>query len=97
MIKPEVHNFIENENGYAELLTQYEDDMTRAQTLAADSETAAGAVYLLPNEGWARRIVGVMGNDLAKQYPDRAHALLVAMGLLGLGFVGRGAASSTPH
>ncbi len=73
-------DFIENENGYAELLAQYEDDMTRAKTLAADSETAAGAVYLLPNEGWAKRIVGVMGNDLAKQYPDRAHALLVDMG-----------------
>jgi hypothetical protein len=73
-------DFIENENRYAELLAQYEDDMTRAVTLAADSETAAGAVYLLPNENWAKRIVGVMGNDLAKQYPDRAHALLVDMG-----------------
>jgi len=73
-------DFIENEKGYAELLAQYENDMTRAKTLAADSESAAGAVYLLPNEGWAKRIVGVMGNDLAKQYPDRAHALLVDMG-----------------
>ena len=73
-------DFIENENGYAELLAQYEDDMTRAKTLAADSQTVAGAVYLLPNEGWAKRIVGVMGNDLAKQFPERAHALLVDMG-----------------
>ena len=73
-------DFIDSENGYAELLAQYEDDMTRAKTLAADSETAVGAVYLLPSEGWAKRIVGVMGNDLAKQYPDRAHALLVDMG-----------------
>jgi hypothetical protein len=73
-------DFIENEKGYAELLAQYEDDMTRAKTLAADSTTAAGAVYLLPNKGWAKRIVGVMGNDLAKQHPDRAHALLVQNG-----------------
>jgi oligoribonuclease NrnB/cAMP/cGMP phosphodiesterase (DHH superfamily) len=73
-------DFIDNESGYAELLAQYEDDMTRAKTQAADTQTAAGAVYLLPNEGWARRIVGVMGNDLAKQYPERAHALLVDMG-----------------
>ena len=72
--------FIEIENGYAELLAQYEEDMVRAKTFAADSETAAGALYLLPNEGWARRIVGVMGNDLAKQFPERAHALLVDMG-----------------
>ena len=73
-------DFIENEKGYADLLTQYEDDMARARTFAADSESTSGAIYLLPNEGWTRRIVGVMGNDLAKQFPDRAHALLVDMG-----------------
>ena len=73
-------DFIENETAYAELLEQFQDDMARAQNAPADSESAAGAVYLLPNEGWARRTVGVMGNDLAKQFPDRAHALLVDMG-----------------
>jgi oligoribonuclease NrnB/cAMP/cGMP phosphodiesterase (DHH superfamily) len=73
-------DFIENENGYAELLGQYQDDLKRAQNAPADSISDGGAVYLLPNEGWARRIVGVMGNDLAKQFPDRAHALLVDMG-----------------
>jgi hypothetical protein len=72
--------FIENEQGYTELLTQYRDDMARAQGSLAQSESASGAVYLLPDEGWARRIVGVMGNDLAKQHPQRAHALLVDMG-----------------
>ena len=34
----------------------------------------------MPNQRWARRIVGVMGNDLAKAHPARAHALLVDMG-----------------
>ena len=73
-------DFIVNEKGYANLLAQYEDDMTLARTFTADSESTSGTIYLLPNEGWARRIVGVMGNDLAKQFPDRAHALLVDMG-----------------
>ena len=73
-------HFIEDEPAYADLEAQYEDDMVRARNLVADRETAAGAVFLLPNESWARRIVGVMGNDLAKQHPDRAHALLVDMG-----------------
>ena len=73
-------DFIDSEGGYAALLAQYEDDMTRARTCTADSESTCGAIYLLPNEGWAKRIVGVMGNDLAKQFPDRAHALLVDMG-----------------
>jgi len=73
-------DFIDNEQGYARLLAQYRDDMARAENAAAESQTGTGAVYLLPDEGWARRIVGVMGNDLAKQYPQRAHALLVDMG-----------------
>ncbi len=72
--------FVRNETGYAALREQYEDDMKRAKTAQAASESVAGAVYRLPDEGWARRIVGVMGNDLAQQYPARAHALLVDMG-----------------
>jgi hypothetical protein len=72
--------FIENEKGYTALLSQYRDDMARAEGAGAQSESESGAVYLLPDESWARRIVGVMGNDLAKQYPERAHALLVDMG-----------------
>ncbi len=72
--------FIENEPAYAALMAQYRDDMLRAESAVADSESAAGAVFLLPNASWARRIVGVMGNDLAKAFPERAHALLVDMG-----------------
>ena len=72
--------FIENEAGYSELLAQYRDDTARAAGSVPQVESASGAVYLLPNEGWAKRIVGVMGNDLAKQHPERAHALLVDMG-----------------
>ena len=77
---PNPIDFIEDEPAYADLLAQYRDDLSRAKNARADSESKAGAVYMLPNEGWARRIVGVMGNDLAKQFPDRAHALLVDMG-----------------
>jgi oligoribonuclease NrnB/cAMP/cGMP phosphodiesterase (DHH superfamily) len=77
---PNPIDFIKDEPAYADLLAQYQHDMSRAQNARADSESTAGAVYMLPNEGWARRIVGVMGNELAKQYPDRAHALLVDMG-----------------
>lgn len=73
-------DFIESEAAYNDLLTQYEDDMRRAYNAPAELVSDSGAVYLLPNEGWARRIVGVMGNDLAKDFPGRAHALLVDMG-----------------
>lgn len=73
-------DFAAGEPGYAELLAQYRDDMSQARDTVADSETATAAVFLLPDQGWARRIVGVMGNEFAKRYPDRAHALLVDMG-----------------
>ena len=69
---------------YRRLLEQYESDMEMSRSSIADSKNQYGAVYHLPDEAWAKRIVGVMGNDLAKQYPDRAHALLVDMG--GTGF-----------
>lgn len=77
---PNPMDFIRQERGYAALLQQYQTDMALSESAEAESETNVAAVYLLPNESWAKRIVGVMGNDLAKQYPDRAHALLVDMG-----------------
>lgn len=73
-------DFVNNEPGFDELFNQYRDDMKRASDTRPDSESEFGAVFLLPNEAWAKRIVGVMGNDCAKSYPDRAHALLVDMG-----------------
>ena len=73
-------DFVAAESGYRDLLAQYEDDMSRSINREADRVSAGGAVYLLPDQAWARRIVGVMGNDLAKRFPDRAHALLVSMG-----------------
>ncbi|HKJ50151.1 MAG TPA: DHH family phosphoesterase [Gammaproteobacteria bacterium] len=72
--------FIAGESGYTRLLAQYEDDMSRARNVVAETESPVGAVYLLPNEGWSKRIVGVMGNELARRFPERAHALLVDMG-----------------
>jgi len=73
-------DFARQEPGYQQLLAQYLDDMEHAENSRADSETAAGAVYILPDAGWSKRIVGVMGNDLAKRFPERAHALLVDIG-----------------
>jgi len=51
--------------------------MKTAKDFKPLKSNANGAIYLLPNESWAKRVVGVMGNELAKNYPDRAHALLV--------------------
>ncbi len=68
------------EVAYQVLLDQYQTDMQWSINATPDSADSAGAIYLLPNRPWARRIVGVMGNELAKRHPERAHALLIDMG-----------------
>lgn len=73
-------DFIQRESGYQALLQQYQSDMALSENSKPEHSGDCAAVYLLPNKPWAKRIVGVMGNDLAKQNPNRAHALLVDMG-----------------
>ncbi|MFT5225756.1 MAG: hypothetical protein ACI8XX_001508 [Polaribacter sp.] len=73
-------DFIALESGYGKLLAQFQADMNMAEDFSPKTSNANGATYLLPNKSWAKRVVGVMGNELAKKYPDRAHALLVDMG-----------------
>ncbi len=73
-------DFTNTDPRYKALLAQYQTDMQLSENAKPESVNQTGAVYMLPNESWAKRIVGVMGNDLAKQYPDRAHALLIDMG-----------------
>ena len=73
-------DFIQQEAGYKRLYQQYQTDMELSKNSNPETETDSAALYLLPNESWAKRIVGVMGNDLAKDNPGRAHALLVDMG-----------------
>jgi hypothetical protein len=72
-------NFISSDQRYKGLLSQYQTDMQLSENSQPESVTDSGAVYMLPNQSWAKRIVGVMGNDLAKVNPDRAHALLIDM------------------
>jgi len=70
-------NFLKNDPAYQALFEQYQADMRMSEDAEPESTNDHGAVYQLPNEPWAKRVVGVMGNDLAKQNPDRAHALLI--------------------
>jgi hypothetical protein len=69
--------FIEGDREtFEKLETGYREDMASAAALEptrADDETA---VFILPNEAWARRVSGVYSNDLANGSPGRAHAVL---------------------
>ena len=66
----------DNTSVHQKLLTGYAADMTRARQITPEYRTEAIAVYILPDEAWARRINGVFGNELANQTPFRAHAVL---------------------
>jgi hypothetical protein len=68
------------DEAFKRLLFQYQEDIDLSSSSDIHKETKSAAMFFLPNQSWARRVVGVMGNDIAKQYPDRAHALLIDMG-----------------
>lgn len=61
---------------FEHLQTGYHNDMTAAAKLPPVNADKVSAVYILPNERWARRVSGVYSNDLANDHPDRAHAVL---------------------
>ena len=63
---------------FGQLEAGYHDDMAKAKNGETLRVTAASAVFLLPDEKWARRVSGVYGNDLANESPDRAHAVLTS-------------------
>ena len=61
---------------FQHLQTAYQDDMRLADATPAEYADPKIAVFILPDEKWARRVSGVWGNALANRYPDRAHAVL---------------------
>jgi len=66
----------DDHNDFEKLETGYQQDMAAAAALRPHVATQTSAVFVLPNEKWARRVSGVYSNDLANQNPDRAHAVL---------------------
>ena len=69
--------FIEKEMSVFETLKKgCEEDIQKANSLKTTFESEAAALFILPNEKWARRVSGVYSNNLAINNPDRAHAVL---------------------
>lgn len=67
---------ISREPAYRVLRDGYAADMAQAQAVPPIQVRTAGAVYLLPDAAWSRRVSGVFGNRLATDHPERAHAVL---------------------
>lgn len=67
-----------------ELLARLRDchagDLARAQAIRPmqlHDAPCGVAAYVLPDEPWARRVNGVFANELAREHPERAHAVLI--------------------
>ncbi len=73
---PDPFDFIREEPGYTRLVDGYHSDLEQANAIASSYQNDGHALYILPAAKWARRVSGVYANDLAQQYPDRAHAML---------------------
>ncbi len=61
---------------FEQLESGYREDMTSAAALKPSRESEKTAVFILPDETWARRVSGVYSNALANGSPGRAHAVL---------------------
>ena len=69
--------FIEEaKDTFTKLETGYREDMAAASSVKSLHESSSTAVFVLPDEAWARRVSGVYSNDLANASPARAHAVL---------------------
>lgn len=66
----------DSRESFEKLENGYRDDMASAGSLQPEKEEQSSAVFILPNEAWARRVSGVYSNDLANGSPDRGHAVL---------------------
>lgn len=54
----------------------YEQDYQHVEGLTAIHDDNSSRVFELPCDAWARRISGVLGNELANLQPSKAHAVL---------------------
>ena len=70
--------FAKDSRIFARLYVGYCEDMDRAQALQPHVERTNGAIYVMPDAPWARRVIGVYANQLAQSQPHRAHAMLSA-------------------
>jgi len=68
--------FMEAERVFRELSEARSDDLDRARRIQPEHVFGHAAVYILPDAPWARRVRGLLGNELANASPRRAHAVL---------------------
>lgn len=69
-------DFIASDTTFETLRNGFDSDMKRAGSIEPKVKTETCAAFLFPNESFSRRVSGVYSNQLARDNPNRAHALL---------------------
>lgn len=54
----------------------FKDDFSHLVDIRMDDFESNGAIAYLPDEKWARRLIGTYANQLSSQSPNRPHAIL---------------------
>lgn len=67
--------FIHDGGVYERLRAGYDDDMAKARA-AAERGFGPWGIVVLPNESWARRVFGVLSNELVRKRPQSVLAIL---------------------
>jgi hypothetical protein len=70
-------DFIDGEPVIEVLRNAYRDDLDRVDGVGPEFANDKGAVFILPDAAWSRRVSGIFSNRLAQAHPQRAHAVLV--------------------
>ncbi|MCU6434888.1 hypothetical protein LPB67_14015 [Undibacterium sp. Jales W-56] len=73
---PDPFEFAANSFCYSLLQHSYTQDMSLLQALQPSWQQSNGAIYLLPNQTWAKRISGLLANRLAEQDKCLSFAVL---------------------
>ncbi len=68
--------FIASDTAFDTLADGYDDDINRARMIEPMLATDRCAAFRFPCEAFSRRVSGVYSNELARQNPGRAHAII---------------------
>ncbi len=69
-------DFIAEAPEFNTLRDAYVQDMAAMQSVRADRQDQFSAVYMLPSQTWARRISGILANQLSHDQPGKSFAVL---------------------
>ncbi|MDQ6971935.1 MAG: acetyltransferase [Mariprofundaceae bacterium] len=72
-------DFILQDDAFGILESGMNGDLEQARNVKPENVSDYAALFLLPNMPWARRVSGVYGNELARDYPERAHAVAMQL------------------